>query len=78
MDGAASVMETTPMNSLFSQHESCVLALLTEMTDSNGKHMEYKDKDGKVFLKMAKVYKKGGFLNLFPADRNVHGEMKDT
>src|ERR1043165_8602940 len=66
------------MNSPFLPWDACVLALLPENVDRNGKHMEYRDMQGVVFAKMAKVYKKGGLFGLFRTDDHVHAELKDA
>jgi hypothetical protein len=66
------------MDSRLLQHDTFVVVLLQENTDPNGKHLEYRDLQGAVFAKVAKVYRKGGFLNLFPKDSHVHGELKDS
>lgn len=66
------------MNPIFPPLTSCVLLLLQEKTDPNGKHLEYRDSQGKLFAKMTKVYKKGGLFGLFPLDNNVHAELRDA
>ncbi len=55
-----------------------MMGLLQEKVDPNGKHMEYRDVQGVIFAKMAKVYKKTGLFGLFNADPYVHGELKDA
>jgi hypothetical protein len=65
------------MNTPFPALDRCVLHLLQEKTDPNGKHMEYKDAQGVVFARMVKVYHKTGLFGLFNADNHVHGELKD-
>lgn len=66
------------MNPIFPPLTSCVLLLLQEKTDPNGKHLEYRDSQGTLFAKMTKVYKKGGLFGLFPLDNNVHAELRDA
>ena len=51
---------------------------LIENTDPNGLHMEFKDEQGTVFARVAKVYKKGGLFGLLNQDSNVHGEVRDA
>src|ERR1700729_1514907 len=66
------------MNSPFPNLDRCVMARLQENTDPNGKHMEYRDAQGVVFAKMAKVYHKTGLFGLLNAASYVHGELKDA
>jgi len=66
------------MNPPFPPLDRCVMGLLQENYDRNGKHMEYRDVQGVVFATMAKVYHKTGLFGLFNADNYVHGELKDS
>ena len=58
--------------------DNFIAALLVENTDPNGKHLEYRDMEGTVFARMAKVYRKGGLFNLFPKDNHVHAELRNA
>lgn len=59
------------MCALFEKYDPFAALLLVENTDPDGKHLEYKDTEGKLFARVAKVYKEGGFLNLFPAVQHL-------
>ena len=56
------------MDTPFLQCNAFFALRLIENTDANGLHMEYKDAQGVVFARVAKVYKKGGLFGLFNQD----------
>ena len=65
------------MNSLFGQRTNCNMIFLVENVDPHGAHMDYRDDQGVVFAKLAKVYKHGWLAGFFSSDHTVYGEMKD-
>jgi len=71
-------MKEDEMNESFPQCGAFMAVRLAENKDRNGLHMEYRDPDGTVFARIAKVYKKKGLFGLFNQDSNVHGEVKDA
>ncbi len=71
-------METLVMSSPFLQCRSCVATRMQENIDIRNLHIEYRDKQGVVFARFAKVYKKTGLFHLFNADSHLHGELKDA
>lgn len=60
-------MKEDEMNESFPQCGAFMAVRLAENTDRNGLHMEYRDPDGTVFARIAKVYKKKGLFGLFNA-----------
>ena len=52
--------------------------LLTENYDPHGKHMEYKDPQGVVCAKMARVHKHGWLMGLISPGASIYAEMKDA
>ena len=71
-------METLVTVSPFLKCGSCVATRMPENIDIRNLHIEYRDPQGVVFARFAKVYKKTGLFHLFNADSHLHGELKDA
>jgi len=69
------------MNSPFTTRDSCLVILLQEAYDPQGKHLEFRDRDSALFARMEKVNPKGNFMALFDVFQSakpIHAELRDT
>lgn len=69
------------MHSPFTTRDSCLVILLQEAYDPQGKHLEFRDRDSTLFARMEKVNQKGNFLALFDVFQSakpIHAELRDT